>query len=866
MRRVSLARAFWSRAAVTAVAVGVIVLVAPSVSLAAGDANKTQCGLETEASPGFRTYLPDCRAYELVTPPYKASAVVLGEPPEPAAISADGAHVIIGSGGAFASAGNDWWQANRNPNFDAYELTRTAAGWEPTALTPPATEYPHSAIMAASSEDLSTTLWGAATSTVLFNEDIYLRNSSGEFLLVGPGIAPELAGEEPSSSGEELGFAGASRDLTRLLFVVEASSSNARKGHKGHSNLWPGDTTEPGSYSLYEYVGTGNVAPTLVGVSDGSTVVGGVTLPAGQVISRCGTELGTSRAGRSAYNAVSEDGETVFFTARACSGPSEPTVNELYARVGQSKTVAISEPKLPVGECTSGEPCSGAAPKEAIFQGASEDGERVFFLSEQPLVNGAPATGVKLYEARLGGSTVSQVVDVSADATSGQSPKVQGVVRVSENGERVYFVAKAVLSGKDTVAGRSPEEAEPEEEADNLYVYEPDPAHPGAYHTAFVAKLLTSAEEASIKAAEEVERSRIEEIALAKYFAQTEAAQHELEHGEISEKREQELEAEALEAYEAFIRTTPGTRGPSGTLAEDQRVWSAADTRPAQATPDGHFLVFLSSADLTAGDESEQVPQLFEYDAARERLTRVSISQGGGYSNNGNVDTFHDAPQIPVESFSESDLPTAAQSGLALSKDGSRVFFTSAASLTPQAVSGDTSVYEYREGSVYLISDGRDASLYEGSPTVRLFGVDPTGQDALFLTADPLVPQDGETQMVLYDAREEGGFPAPALVPGCAGETCRGSSGATPQLQSPGSASQAGGGNLPPPVESKPAAKSKPKPLTRAQKLAKALKACRARANRKKRTRCEAQARTKYGAKSESKAAKQSRVHRKAGR
>jgi hypothetical protein len=846
----SVGRAFGLRAPVVAVVVAAVVLVAPVPALAAGDASQASCPFETESSPGFRTYLPDCRAYELVTPPYKEGGVLEAEP---AAISLDGERVITGVLGTFAGSGNDWYQGNRNPDVAVYEFARTAEGWQPTALTPPATQYPHSAIQAASAaDDLQTTLWSLGTTTLQFNEDIYLREPRGTFAKVGPGVAPEVSGLELEHAEQELNLVGASADLTHSVLSIEA------RAQEGHSNLWPGDTTKQEAYSLYEYVRTGNVAPTLVGVSDGSTVVGGVTLPAGQVISRCGTELGSGvpegsfSGGRDTYNAVSQDGETVFFTAHAstvgspaCDGPGEPAVNELYARIEQSKTVAISEPSLPAGECTSPEPCFGATPKEAIFQGASEDGERVFFLSEQPLVNGAPTTGVKLYEARLEGSTVSQLVDVSADPTSGQSPAVQGVVRVSENGERVYFVAKGVLSGEDKVAGREPKEAEPEAGADNLYVYEPDPAHPGTYYTVFVARMLTTpeskllatpeeSEESTLRTEESAEESRVD--ALAEERAER-AGEEAVSHGGSFGEVYGEVEAREKEQLK-------GTLGPAGTLAQDTMVWGVADNRPAQATADGRFLLFSSSANLTPDDHSK-VPQLFEYDALTEKLTRVSIGQGASFGDDGNVSTFREAAHISTQLFFKRDLPTGESFGAALAGDGSRVFFTSAARLAPQAVSGDTNVYEYREGNVYLVSDGHDASLYSNSPTVHLFGIDPSGRDAFFVTADPLVPEDGETQEALYDAREAGGFPAPLVSAGCTGETCRGAAGATPQLQLPGSAGQLAGGNVaspPPPPVSKPAVK----PLTRAQKLAKALKACKKKPKRL-RLSCERQARKSYG-------------------
>jgi hypothetical protein len=43
-------------------------------AMGAGDANQASC--PNEASPGFRAYLPDCRAYEMVTPPYKSGGFV----------------------------------------------------------------------------------------------------------------------------------------------------------------------------------------------------------------------------------------------------------------------------------------------------------------------------------------------------------------------------------------------------------------------------------------------------------------------------------------------------------------------------------------------------------------------------------------------------------------------------------------------------------------------------------------------------------------------------------------------------------------------------------------------------------------------
>ena len=383
-------------------------------------------------------------------------------------------------------------------------------------------------------------------------------------------------------------------------------TTNEHNGHNGHNNLWAGDTTEPEALSLYQYTGTGNSEPSLVGVKNNGLLSGSPVNAGAELISDCGTILGSgTEATGSMYNAVSEDGETVFFTALH-SGRSDtcttPAVNELYARIKQSQTVDISEPKLPAGECSAGGPCSGAAPEPAAFQGASEDGKRVFFESEQPLVNGAPAAGEKLYEATLeatseGSTVISQLANLSADPTSGQSPEVQGVVRVSEDGSHVYFVARSVL------AGRNHEGHEPQAGADNLYVSEPVPAHPGESQTAFIATLLTPAEEATLAAKEAEEASGVAKQAEAIAERESNEILLKYESGEIELQHALELLAEAGERETEFIARTTGTRGPSGTLSEDRSVWQSKDKRPAQATPDGRYLLFPSSAHLSSDDE-----------------------------------------------------------------------------------------------------------------------------------------------------------------------------------------------------------------------------------------------------------------------
>jgi hypothetical protein len=702
-----------------------------SSARAAGDANTEAC--PNEALPGFRGYLPDCRAYEMVSSPFKD-----GQPPNVVwAVSSDGSRMLDESLGAFASAESD------SENGAVYEFRRLESGWVTSAVSPSASVFPTDVFLSASA-DLSSTLWAMRSSSQsIYAEDIYVRQPDGLFLKVGP-MVPPSAEPGPPPGGHNLLpeghiYAGASSDLSHVLFEIRASSA-----------LWPGDTTaESTATSLYEYVGTENKQPQLVGID-----------AEGHLISNCGTTLGYFAGEFEAYNASSANGETVFFTSlghnvSGCeAGVAAPGASELYARLHQIEPVPISEPTT--GQCAE---CNTTIKTPAEFQGASEDGSKVFFLTEQELFSGD--TTMNLYEYDFSNRKGQKVVRVSR----GAAPEVQGVARVAEDGSHAYFVARGVLT-----EGKNAEGREPTGGGDNLYVFERDAAHPGG-QLAFVATLANA----------------------------------------------------------------------------DSSDWSAQDIRPVQSTPDGRFLVFESVADLTPGDTST-VPQVFEYDARERKLVRVSIGQAG-YTN-GTTSANANASRIPSQLYSES-RPTTAKTGLAVSTDGSYVVFGSAGALTPSAeeaaAAGAESVYEYHSvssianGNVYLISDGRNLLSAEK------FGIDASGSDVFFQTADPLLPQDLDTQFDVYDARSGGGFAAPATSTACEGEACQGPASVQEPLAAPGSTSVLGSANaLPPPTG--PAANPKSKPLSRAERLARALKACK-REPRRKRAACERQAKRRYGSK-----------------
>jgi hypothetical protein len=699
--------------------------VSPSVVLAEGACPNEAFRVGPAAS------LPDCRAYEMVTPVYKGSGDLTsqsGAHEEPV-VGSDGQSLTIWSTAGFAGA-----SGNTADDGSPYLLARTGSGWQSTSM-----ELAESQFLRPTPSELSPYRLGGSIdgrAEVLMARgvtrpsntlDVYQVRSDGSVLDVGPTL-PSSAPSDPAEVLKNLAHlagGGVSADASHVFFYTQ--------------NLhWPFDSTEPGWDSLYEYAGTGNTEPLLVGVNN-----------KGELISQCGTALGGPRemsretyignSNQMNHNAISADGRIVFFTAYKpsfapdCSLPSPP-VNEVYARVdnglADAHTVAISEPSKE--DCEQCDIEAGVLAK-AIFEGASEDGSKVFFTTTQPLLGGDGSENI--YEYDFNAAPGSRIIRVSGgDATvSKPTAGVAGEpVQISEDGSHVYFVASGVLTTTTNSQGESAGQGAP-----NLYVFERDAQYP-AGRTAFIAR---------------------------------------------------------LSGADGFMwqRATGviNGRNPGG----------------ADVTPDGRFLVFTSVADLTP-DDTSSVAQIFEYDAQTGSLVRVSVGQSG-FNDNGNTSVY--PAEIPSPDFvfktneGVSD-PRNYWSHLAVSSDGSYVFFSSHDALTPDAPvehshennqgsqvydTGPT-VYEYHDGNVYLIAKpghtGRSLTT-----AVQLIGTDTSGSDVFVSTTEQLVGQDTDTNGDIYDARIDGGFPGPRLTSECSGDACQGPLSAAPVLLSAGSEFQIGG-------------------------------------------------------------------------
>ncbi len=196
-----------------------------------------------------------------------------------------------------------------------------------------------------------------------------------------------------------------------------------------------------------------------------------------------------------------------------------------------------------------------------------------------------------------------------------------------------------------------------------------------------------------------------------------------------------------------------------------------------EATPSGRYFVFQTAGPNASGYDNAGHTEIYRYDEATkaapicltclppgEPASGDSTFQAGGTSANNNI-----------------------------TDDGSRVFFQSNVALVPGDSNGKIDIYQWHEGTLSLISSGTGSadSLYSSATS--------SGSDVLFNTYDRLVPEDTDEQMDVYDARIDGGFPAPPTPsPTCTGPGCRSTAGGAPPLTGVGSTTFSGKGNSAP--------------------------------------------------------------------
>ena len=221
-------------------------------------------------------------------------------------------------------------------------------------------------------------------------------------------------------------------------------------------------------------------------------------------------------------------------------------------------------------------------------------------------------------------------------------------------------------------------------------------------------------------------------------------------------------------------------------------------------SPNGLFLAFTTSLSLPtvnfpSGYDNMDVGtgnldnEIYLYDAATNELSCASCDPSG---------------EPPAAGGAELQETSGNGAPHPLSDSG-RLFFDTAEALLPRDTNSKMDVYEYEDGQLSLISSGTSSS------ESTLVDASESGDDVFFLTRQQLVPQDMHEELrVVYDARVDGGFPAPVSPSPCTtADACRAPISPQPSIYgAPPSQTFSGVGDLAPPTQVKPKAKPKSKP------------------------------------------------------
>ena len=661
------------RLALVALVLGVWALTAPAGAFAA-----EPCPNEARrAEDPYSAALPDCRAYEQVSPVEKNLGSVVGWFAS-VRVAPSGEAVTFNSLTSFPGS------EGQVPFYGTYVAMRGAQGWSSRnmeGISAPASDTP---VAVGVSEDLRQVIVASTNTPPLSPEGVegvqslYLRESA-------TGAYRQLAS----------GFLG----LEKSFGLVAAADGGSRIFFESsHRLLAEAPLEKEGFYNLYEWhEGQLSLVDVLPEAEGGGAPPGGASAglyapPAANQAGYAVSQLFLTKG------AVSEDGSHVFFT--------DAETGRIYMREPQAdpaRTIAVS-------------------PGRAVWRATTADGSQVIYSEGE----GADAN---LYRFTVEGER--------REALTSGAAGVLGVMGIGGDGAYVYFAAEGVLA-PGAVPG-----------AGNLYVY-----HKG--QISFIA--------------DETRSTIAEEIS--------------------QEQNSGSREHETTEAV-----WTAGDVGGvyQGGVAEGQKS--------ASVSADGRTLMFTSPASLTGYDNVGHV-EIYLYGAS-SGLTCVSCNPSGR-SASADVVLYRRTNGI---FFLPPELSPASQPRF-LSEDGSRVFFESEEALVPGDINGRLNVYEWEregagscpagrgEGCLYLISSGTstEPSFFAGASA--------SGNDVFFFTGQPLVGQDTDELVDLYDARVDGGLAAQnpsAPVAPCQGEACRPAQTPVPALGVPVSQVFSGPGNLSPP-------------------------------------------------------------------
>jgi hypothetical protein len=449
---------------VSRVAMGLLVCLL--LALPAG-ARASECGNEAVRVQQAATFLPECRAYELVSPgsdPYDGNSNNLAE---------HAARVSL-SGGAVSYFA--YYPAEGTETGGYYYLSRRGDdGWSIAAQAP---------------QDSA----GGADKQLECEQELYFSPElTASILGDGWDIEEEYPGDAPCKSSLVSLAADTPVGYGNLLLregegayqLVNVTADGVKPGNAELQDATPtfgsvlfGEKAQltpeapTGGYDLYDWTG-GTVR--LVSFLPDGEAVNGELADGHERFEHTGGLLAQDNANRgqaSWAHAVSEDDGRVFFYAKEDLYVRENPTESESALSGETCTEPTKACTVEVDASQGGEGVSGGG----VFWYASADGERVFFADESKLTIGSNATTSKpdLYEYDL---ETGVLTDITPGSKS-EPGNVRGFSGGSEDASYVYFVAESDVTGsRENQYGAMAQKREP-----NLYLY-----HEGAM--TFIATL-----------------------------------------------------------------------------------------------------------------------------------------------------------------------------------------------------------------------------------------------------------------------------------------------------------------------------------------------------------------------------------------
>lgn len=671
--------------------------------------------------------LPECRAFEQVSPQEKGGADAFSS-----ALGTTGEHVFYKSRGSFA--GNEWSAAA--VAGAEYLAHRTASGWVSEAIHPTTKQVGllNGGNLVDQNGELTESLWGEQG----VRPDPFTRGTGGMLALRQPDgtfvpASPPLQPLDPSPTWEagDHVLEGSSADFTHFVYRSD--------------NPFIPDNLPPGSHRLYDIAAGPSPSIALIQVDSAGKPIPQCETPpgyeGGEATLGGNGGVGLAEASDGGQNAISADGSTIFFSLVPqgdCSHEGARASNvQIYARLNQSTTVPISEP--PLGEECESTGCRAAPPQDAVFAGAAENGSKAFLLDTHMLTDEASedteendsaegcmdfimkgTSGCNLYMYDFARPEGRRLVDISASAVNASGPEVRGVLRSSEDGSHVYFVAHGLLTEAPNSLGQRAQAG-----AENLYVYDTETG--GLSYIGF----LCSGEEksGSLTGIEQCQGDDKENIWTA---------------GSTFNNR-----TFSSPNGEVFVFSTFAQLTPDDTNANTDVYRYDAATGSLERVSIGHD----GTADQNGNGPGGAAAILWTYGQHSSQDERAE------------------------------DQPNAAGKFRPMSNDGASIVFTTKRALQEGDENGKVDYYLWHDGQVSLVSGAksnvdlpRTGEIFLINSQGTMVSISPSGRDITFATDAGLVNGDNDGLADIYDARIGGGFAPPPPPPSpCEGnESCGG--------------------------------------------------------------------------------------------